>query len=316
MALPALADLRRHFADAHLSVAARRSVAPLYAMVDGVDDVVTLPGSGGWRSVVTTDGDVAALANRFDIAVLLPNSFASALSARRAGIPERWGTATDLRSRLLTRAVPKPAGRDHQAAYYQAIVAALGVANGPRYARVTAPAPPAPADAAPALPAAPYVVLAPGAAYGSAKQWPPERFAELAALIVKELSCQVILVGSRADARVCADIKAAAASTEVVDLCGQTDLAGLARILGGARAVVSNDSGAMHLAGAVGARVVAIFGATNEHRTSPLTPGPEAPAPAILTCDVWCRPCMLRECPIDHRCMRGIPVRQVLAALT
>jgi heptosyltransferase-2 len=83
-------------------------------------------------------------------------------------------------------------------------------------------------------------------------------------------------------------------------------------VLSRSRAVVANDSGAMHLAGAVGARVVAVFGATNEHRTSPLTQGDDAPAPVILTHDTFCRPCMLRECPIDHRCMRRIEPARVV----
>jgi heptosyltransferase II len=78
---------------------------------------------------------------------------------------------------------------------------------------------------------------------------------------------------------------------------------------------VSNDSGAMHLAGAVGTRVVAVFGPTNEHRTSPLASGPDAPVPVVITHGVFCRPCMLRECPIDHRCMRRIAAREVLEAM-
>jgi len=79
--------------------------------------------------------------------------------------------------------------------------------------------------------------------------------------------------------------------------------------------VVSNDSGAMHLAGAVGAKVIAIFGPTNEHRTSPLSAGPTAPSPVVITHEVFCRPCMLRECPIDHRCMRRITAAEVLKAI-
>jgi heptosyltransferase-2 len=89
----------------------------------------------------------------------------------------------------------------------------------------------------------------------------------------------------------------------------------LAGILGEAHAVVSNDSGAMHLAGAVGTKVVAVFGPTREQQTSPLSAGPDAPAPVVITHDVFCRPCMLRECPIDHRCMRRIAAREVLAAI-
>jgi len=317
MALPALADVRRHFSGARLTVAARASVAALFRMVPGVDEVLTLPGRGGLAALTSWRQDAAALAaGGFDTALLFPNSFASALVVSRAGIAERWGLATDGRRRLLTRTALRPRGYAHQADYYQALVKALGVENGPRHARVEVP----PRDASPAPPG-PFVVLAPGAAYGKAKQWPPERFAEVAALAMVERHWSVVLVGSRADARVCGRIAAlatrsvAGSPAGIVDLSGRTSLAELVAVLAGARAVVSNDSGAMHLAGAVGTPVVAIFGATNERRTSPLTRGPGSPAPRILATDVWCRPCMLRECPIDHRCMTGIGARDVLAAL-
>ena len=132
----------------------------------------------------------------------------------------------------------------------------------------------------------------------------------------------MVLVGSSADRGTCAEIATAAARfgdagrlSSLVDLSGRTSLAELAAVMAGADAVVSNDSGAMHLAGAVGTRVVAVFGATNEHRTSPLTRGPDATPPAIVATDVWCRPCMLRECPIDHRCMTRIPAARVFAAV-
>ncbi len=318
MALPALADVRRYFAGARLTVAARTSVAALFRMVEGVDDVLTLPGRGGLAALTSWKQDATALAGGgFDTALLFPNSFASALIVSRAGIAERWGLATDGRRRLLTRSAPKPRGYAHQADYYQALVAALDIENGPLFARVEPP----PLEASPA-PDGPYVVLAPGAAYGTAKQWPPERFAELATLVRRERAWAVALVGSRADAPVCREIVERCArmaggvpSAPLVDLSGRTSLAELAAVLAGAGAVVSNDSGAMHLAGAVGAKVVAIFGATNEHRTSPLTSGPASPAPRIMATDVWCRPCMLRECPIDHRCMTGIGARAVLEAL-
>ncbi len=137
MALPAVADVRRHFADAHLAVAARGSVAPLFAMVEGIDVVMTLPGRGGVGAVATWKADAAALASEsFDAAVLFPNSFATALVARRAGIPGRWGFSTDWRGSMLTRAIPEPRGPLHQAAYYQALTTALGIAAGPLHARV------------------------------------------------------------------------------------------------------------------------------------------------------------------------------------
>ena len=203
MALPAIADIRRHFAQARLTVAARASVASLFAMVPGVDAVLTLPGRGGLAALRTWRQDVTALAGGgFDTAVLLPNSWASALVVHRAGIAERWGLATDLRARLLTRSAPKPRGAAHQAGYYQALVSALGIENGPAYARVQVPA----GARQPRSPARPYVVLAPGAAYGSAKQWPPDRFAELAVMLARGGQA-VVLVGSRADAATCQAIR-------------------------------------------------------------------------------------------------------------
>ena len=126
MALPALADVRRHFPAAHLAVAGRGSVASLFEMVPGVDAVVTLPGTGGLAAFRTWKADAAALTTgAFDTALLFPNSFASAFVASRAGIGNRWGLATDLRGRLLTRSAPKPRRTGHQAAYYQALVAAF-----------------------------------------------------------------------------------------------------------------------------------------------------------------------------------------------
>jgi heptosyltransferase II len=155
-------------------------------------------------------------------------------------------------------------------------------------------------------------VLAPGAAYGRAKQWPPERFAELTHLVARDRVTTVV-VGSKGDIHACQEI---ARLAPVVDLAGRTDLPTLAALLCQARAVVSNDSGAMHLAAAAGARVTAVFGPTNEQKTSPLACGPEAPPPTVIVNDVWCRPCMLRECPIDHRCMTRISAARVHGTLS
>ncbi len=332
MALPALADLRRHYPASHLAVAARGSVAPLFTMVAGVDEVVTLPGRGGIRGVTSWRRDAATLAaGRFDAALLLPNSFATALTAARAGIAERWGYATDWRGRLLTRPVPRPRAALHQGAYYQALTAALGVSPGPLHARVW----PNRDRARDVLREIgldvdePIAVFAPGAAYGRAKQWLPERFAELAHLLIEQRGWSVVMVGAPADRAACQEVafhlrrgyggQARATGSNrlnrLIDFSGKTDLATLAGILAVASAVVANDSGAMHLAGAVGTRVIAPFGATNELRTSPLLAGPEAPAAAILTHPVFCRPCMLRECPIDHRCMRGITAERAFQSL-
>ncbi len=323
MALPAIADVRRHFPDAHLAVAARKSVAPVFTMVQGVDQVVTLSGGGGMRALTGWKDDARVLADGgFDTALLLPNSFATAFTTSKASIAERWGFATDRRAGWLTRAIPKPSVAMHQRAYYQALTTALGMAQGEPFARVH----PNRERAQQLLkeigldPDEPFVVFAPGAAYGGAKQWLPQRFAELAATIIGDRGWSVLMVGTAADRPACEQIsslmpKSGTRLNRLIDLSGKSDLPSLAGILGEARAVVSNDSGAMHLAGAVGTKVVAVFGPTRETHTFPLASGPDAPKPTVITHDVFCRPCMLRECPIDHRCMTRISAREVFEAI-
>ena len=210
----------------------------------------------------------------------------------------------------------------HQRAYYQHLTATLGFPQGPPYATIY----PNRDKARQILREIgldldePFVVFSPGAAYGRAKQWLPEHYAELAGLSINERGWSVLMVGASGDRSACDDIarrlpKSGTRINRLIDFSGKSDLATLAGILAEASAVVSNDSGAMHLAGAVGTRVVAIFGPTREKQTSPLSAGPDAPQPIVITSDVFCRPCMLRECPIDHRCMRRIGARRVLQAI-
>jgi heptosyltransferase II len=325
MALPALASVRQRWPDAHLAVAARGSVAPFYSLVPGVNEVIVLETAGGLAAVKRWRRDATRLAaGRFGVAILLPNSFLSAWMAARAGVAERWGYAADLRARLLTRPVARPRAFLHQADYYLALVEALGVPPAARVARVQL-TDAARAEADTVLEGAglagedAFVAMAPGAAYGRAKQWPPDRYAALAARVRGELGLRTVLVGTRSDGKVCAEIRNLAArqapgAPEVIDLSGRTGVPGLAGVLGRARAVVANDSGAMHLAGALGTPLVAVFGSTNEQQTAPLT-AVAAPPARIVTHQVWCRPCMLRECPIDHRCMRGIEAERVMGEL-
>ena len=132
MALPAVGDLRRAFPAARLIVAARRAIAGLFTMSPLVDDVIVMEWSGRVWARRSRRADIEALRTlRADASVLLPNSFASAWLVHSAGIPERWGYATDMRRRLLSRAVPRPAIRVHQAEYYRRLIRALGFENGP-----------------------------------------------------------------------------------------------------------------------------------------------------------------------------------------
>jgi heptosyltransferase-2 len=237
---------------------------------------------------------------------------------KSAGVRERWGYATDARNRLLTRAVPRTKG-GHQAEYYQRLTTALGFPPGPLVPRVEVPET-CRGDARELMAqhghraGTPLIVFAPGAAYGKAKQWIPAHVATLIARLSRERGASCVIVGSRGDAPTAAAIAQSVgptASGRVIDLVARTSLSALAGVLSIADTCVCNDSGAMHLAAAVGTPIVATFGPTNEHATRPL-PWPERRA-AVLTNAVWCRPCMLRECPIDHRCMTGLTPDRVFA---
>ena len=145
------------------------------------------------------------------------------------------------------------------------------------------------------------VGIAPGAAYGHAKRWPPRRVAEVVQLLSADPGATCVLVGAAGDRDAGREIESALpAPAQVVDLIGRTDLRVLVGVLSRCAAFVSNDSGAMHLAAAVGVPVTAIFGPTDERATAPIGDHD------VLVHPVFCRPCMLRDCPIDHRCMKGI----------
>jgi heptosyltransferase-2 len=207
----------------------------------------------------------------------------------------------------------------HQAAYYQHLVRALGCPSGPLVPRLEPPTE-ARRVGAELLAAAgwdgraPLVGLAPGAAYGSAKRWPARSFADLASGLARD-GVTSVLVGGPGDAAAAKEVaRLAGASIGLLNLVGRTDLPALAGVLVHCRALVSNDSGAMHFGAALGVSVTAMFGPTDERATRPLGPG-GAREPIVLTHDVWCRPCLLRDCPLTHGCMRGIGVETVSAAV-
>jgi len=324
MALPAIADIRRQTGSGPLIVAARPGVAGLMPLVAGIDDVVTLAGTDGLAAVRHLGQDVAAIrASKADVAILLPNSMHVAVMAHRAGIAQRWGYARDFRRMFLSRAVARPPANLHQVDYYRHLVAALGFPNGSREPALAVPD----SDvqlARLSLGNAGWtgdrrlVGLAPGAAYGGAKRWPAERFAGVIAALTRDANLACVLVGGAADSTTAVEIEAeldkiipTRAPGVVINLVGRTDLAQLCGVLAVTAAFVSNDSGAMHLAAAVGVPVVALFGPTNEKATSPVG----RRATAVLTAPAWCRPCMLRECPLDHRCLSGLTVDRVVGAV-
>lgn len=321
MALPALADVRRAYPRARMTVAARPSVAPLYSMVPGVDETIVTQWRGSLMHRRALDEDARRVrAEQADLAILFPNSFASAWAARRANVRERWGYTADLRGPLLTRGVRRPPGPIHQGVYYQHLVKALGMQTGALEPELAVPA--SSVDEAKALllehgweTARPLLAVAPGAAYGTAKRWLPEHFGSLLTRTI-EAGAQCALVGTAADAATAQAVMGATAAAQrgaVINLTSRTTLPVLAGVMTVAAACVSNDSGAMHLAAAVGTPLAALFGPTRDRETAPLArPGSRA---EVLVNPVWCRPCMLRECPIDHRCMTGLQPERVLTSV-
>ena len=315
LALPAMAALRTHFADASLTVAAPPGIAALFREYNAVrpDHILDLPSSNRMAVGLLRVG-------QFDLGVLFPNSFRSAWMLRKAGVPERWGIARNFRGFLLTR---KSAAQktEHHADYYRELVRGLGVECDDRPPSLKASA--MSRTKADALLSRAHVAgdarligVAPGAAYGQAKQWPPSRMAEVVARLVREHDATCLLLGAAHDRSAAREIeswlrsKAPGTEARVVDLVGRTDLGSLVGLAERCRVFVSNDSGAMHVAAAVGTPVVAMFGPTDERATRPLG------VADVLTADVFCRPCHLRDCPIDHRCMKRIDVGAVFAAVS
>jgi heptosyltransferase-2 len=312
-----MAALRTAFGDDDVVVAGLPQVLTIFEEVHDAQPVTTHPISGG--------ADRAAIASlaagSFDRIVLFTNSFGSAWAASRAGIRERWGYGGRARGLLLTRSVPRPSKseRGHHADFYRTLArrfdAAEGVDAPPRLAaraetlaRAAAILRKAGVD-----PARPLAVFAPGAAYGHAKRWIPEHAADVAARLVRARGMQAVLVGAAGDRDTGRAIEfwlrahAPREAGAIVNLIGRTDVRGLIGILGHASIAVANDSGGAHISAAMGVPTLTIFGPTDERGSAPIGPG------EAVTHDVFCRPCMLRDCPIDHRCMKRITADTVFA---
>jgi len=299
LSLPALRDVRRAFPSARLEVLARPWVAGLYEAVPEVDGV--LPSRG-------VAADAAALRGRHDLGLLLPNSFASAFTLWRAGVPERWGYATDARGALLTRSCRVSAsvrGRS-QVYYYRSMLEGLGLAvSGPPDASLACPEAWAERGRSLLGESGPWIGVNPGAAYGTAKRWPPERFAAAAALVARRTGARVAIVGASSE-RPLAESIAAQIGPSARVLCGETTLAELVGVLRRLRLLLTNDSGPMHLAAALGTPLVAVFGSTDWSETAPVSERAR-----VVREETDCAPCRLRECPIDHRCMTRVAVGRV-----
>jgi heptosyltransferase II len=312
MSIPALEVVRRTAPDAEIAVLAKPGVADLYRGQAFADRV--LPFESARRAVGLLHRE------RFDTALLLQNAFQAAWVAWRGGVRERIGYARDGRSALLTRAIAVPRRGEtpaHEAYYYLELLRRAGwLAELPAIAQIRLRIEPVAVEraeqtlrAAGARPGALRVALAPGAAYGTAKCWPAERFAALADRLIADADADVILFGTDAERDVAARI-ISGMRHRPVNLAGETPIGDLAAFFAACRVFVGNDSGAAHVAAASGVPVVVIFGPTDAEATAPLTP-----RRSLIREPVSCSPCLLRQCPVDHRCMTRVEVEAVYAAV-
>lgn len=312
MTIPALRQLRRLFPKAHITLATRDWAEGLFAGADYLDELQVHEGSG-LRSVVQ---QVRQWRKRnFDLAVLLPNSLETALVASLARVPLRIGYATDGRQALLTHPLALPEWRQskHEVFYYLKIIAELEWLSRQEQTFLdTQPDGSLEVSDARKSVARDFlrehgvergnavVALCPGSINSRAKRWPTERYAALADQLVDEVGAKVLLVGSSGETDVSLEVSRQMRNQPVM-LTGKTDLAELIAILSLVDLLVTNDTGPAHIASALGRPTLVIFGPTN-----PLTTRPFSPFGEIVREPPDCAPCMLRDCPIDHRCMTAI----------
>jgi len=312
MSIAALRELRRLLPGSSITIAAPRGTAEIFIEADFVDDVV-----------IVEPGFFPALRQlrrgKFDLALLFQNAFVAASLAFAARIPFRIGYETDRRGLLLTTAVPVPPWKNerHESFYYLNLVAelerlivhSLPLSEAKPTLDLTV-SPQRKEDARQSLigrgatPDRPIVILCPGSVNSRAKRWPAERYADLSDRL-SESGATVVLIGSPAERDVATEVGAHVHRQPII-LTGETTVAQMVALISIADALVTNDTGAAHIGAATGTPTLVIFGPTN-----PLTTFPMSPTAEIIREPPDCAPCMLRDCPIDHRCMTAISVEAV-----
>ncbi|HEY4906728.1 MAG TPA: lipopolysaccharide heptosyltransferase II [Candidatus Acidoferrum sp.] len=325
IALPALRAVRAKFADAHIAIVARPYVADIYRGQGVCDELIAYDPRGAEKGFGGREALASRLrAEKFDAALLLQNAFDAAWLAWRAGIPERIGYARDGRGILLTKSIAVPKAGEipaHEQFYYLELVRRAGwvervegeseislavsrEAGDRAEQKLIAAGVRSRAESAGRL----RVAIGAGASYGSAKCWMPERFAEVADRLMAESDAEIVLFGTAGETAVSNAI-VAGMKRKPIDLTGKTAIAELPALLSRCQLFIGNDSGAMHVASAVGLPVVAIFGPTDPFGTAPVTP-----KCTIVQERPYCSPCFLRRCPTDHRCMTKVTAESVTTA--
>jgi heptosyltransferase-2 len=311
LAIPAMKAVRARYPDAEITLLVRPWVAGIFKTAPFIDHLWSEPRPSGIREWIRVTGSIRE--RKFDLALLFPNSFESAVMIFLGRVPRRIGYATDGRRWLLTNSLKPVSQKRHQVYYYLDLAAALSAEVNPPSISIEASTDER-AHAARLLasegiaPERGYLVLNPGAAYGSAKRWNEEGFADAGDTLATELNLDVAIIGSETERSIAEKIQKRMRS-RVAILSGRTSLETLIGVIAGASLVLTNDSGPMHIAAALGVPTVAVFGSTDDVVT-----GPWSPRARVVREPVECSPCLLRECPIDHRCMTRISAAAVCRA--
>ena len=298
-----------------LAVGALPWVAPVYRAMPQVDEVIEFPFQHGGLQFKARRSIAKQVQGRFDTAYVLPNSLKSALLPFLASIPKRVGYLGEARVGLLTHRLKNPKDKPPMVAFYSALSGEKEGLENDRPQLRLAPARAGAALAALGLQAGGYYVFAPGAEFGPAKRWPAIHFAELA----RVLDRPAVLLGSGKEADLCEEIAGAAGAGKCINLAGKTSLMDAFALIAAAQAVISNDSGLMHVAAAFGVPQVAVFGSSSPLHTPPLNDKARVlwlKDDAAYQPPLDCAPCFQRECPLGHtRCLYDITPERVLAAL-
>ena len=318
MSLPALREIRRVHAAWEIVLLARPWAEDLYGREGVCDRTIPYEHTGRHRRALGRWRLARTLrAERFDRVILLPNSFDSALVPWLAGIRERIGYARDGRSLLLTNAVRQPLADEippHQRYYYLEMLRRAGfLADMPECREIRLACAEEAAAAGREFWSARgengtrWIGVSPGAANSAAKQWPPERFAEAASRLAREMGAKVVIFGSGTEVGLGRSI-AERVDPPAYNLVNQTTLRRFIDLTACCEVFLTNDSGGMHVAAALGVPTVVIFGPTDEAAT-----GPAHSCARVVREPVDCSPCLLKTCPIDHRCMTRVTPDRVAA---
>ncbi len=311
MTLPAVASIRATYPKAHIAILAKSWVADIYKLFSDIDEIII------YEKKFDNPAGVFRLAQilkekKFDAAILMQNAVEAAIIAVAARIPLRAGYDSDARGLLLTHSVRRTPEikKVHQVDYYLEMVKNLGCVSVDRdmhmetKINIT--------DARNVLqkfiPETKKTIIgiAPGATYGPAKKWFPDRFAAAADKLSEMYSAQVIIMGGKSDGETALDVQKLA-RTPLINLAGKTNLLEAIYLISQCRLFISNDSGLMHVAGALNIPTVAIFGSTN-----PVTTAPMGKKSIIVRQEMSCSPCLKKTCPTDFRCMSMVSVEDVL----